>query len=127
MNAHEPRESDPIITAIVGAAYEVQNVLGTGFLEKVYERALAKELSLGGLRARTQVRLPVSYKAQAVGEYLADLVVEDRIVVELKCSEAIAPEHLAQCINYLKAAGKRTGLLINFQHPRLEWRVIFNG
>lgn len=127
MNAHEAHESDPIVKSIVGAAYEVQNTLGAGFLEKVYERALTRELADRGIKAKAQVRVPVFYKNQNVGEYIADLLVEDRVIVELKCSECLAPEHLAQCLNYLKAARKKTGVLINFQHSKVEWRVLFNG
>jgi GxxExxY protein len=75
----------------VGAIYEVSNVLGAGFLEKVYERALLKELALRGLAAQSQVGFPVSYKGQCVGEYLADLVVEQRLVVEIKCVDCLYP------------------------------------
>ena len=124
MNANE-RES--IVEKVIGAAYEVANVLGAGFLEKVYERALLKELSAIGLHAQSQVRFPVMYKGHCVGEYLGDIVVENELVVELKCVDAFANEHLAQCINYLKAANLKLALLINFQRPRLEWkRIVYN-
>ena len=113
-----------LVERTVGAAYEVANVLGAGFLEKVYERALLKELTLRGLRAASQVRLSVSYKGQCIGEYAADLVVEDRLLVEVKCVEHFSNEHLAQCINYLKASGLHLALLINFRRPKVEWRRI---
>jgi len=105
-------------------AYEVANVLGCGFLEKVYERALFRELVLRGLRSRAQVSFPVMYKGMTVGDYLADLVVEEQVIVELKCVDTFSNEHLAKCINYLKASGLKMGLLINFQKPRVEWKRI---
>jgi GxxExxY protein len=90
----------------------------------VYERALLRELGLRGLSAKAQVSFPVCYKGQYVGEYMADLVVEEEIVVELKCVDRLANEHLAQCINYLKASGLRVALLINFQRSKLEWKRV---
>ena len=80
---------------VIGSAFEVANVLGSGFLEKVYERALIRELSLRGLSAKAQVSFPVCYKDQYVGEYAADLVVEEKLIVELKCVEHFANEHMA--------------------------------
>jgi|SRR6185437_3029886 len=109
---------------VIGAAFEVSRALGAGFLEKVYERALICELGLRGVRARAQVSFRVCYKGQYVGEYLADLVVEDEVIVELKCIERFANEHLAQCINYLKASGLSVALLINFQKTRIEWKRV---
>jgi GxxExxY protein len=101
--------------------------LGAGFLEKVYERALLKELALRGIAARSQVGYPISYKGQCVGEYVADLVVEQRLVVEIKCVDRFADEHLAQCINYLRASGLKLALLVNFQKPKVEWkRVVYH-
>src|SRR5690242_17058892 len=90
---------------VIGCAFEVANVLGAGFLEKVYERALLRELALRGVSAKAQVSFPVTYKGQSVGDYVADLVVEGRLIVELKCVDRLGNEHLAQCINYLKASG----------------------
>ena len=91
--------ADEITEAILSCAFEVANTLGCGFLEKVYERALVNELRDRGLKVKAQASLRVPYKGRIVGEYLADLLVEDQIVVELKCVENLAPEHLAQCIN----------------------------
>ena len=116
-------ESD-LSEAVIGAAFEVANVLGAGFMEKVYERALIRELALGGVSAKAQVSFPVCYKEQYVGEYLADLVVGERLIVELKCVERFASEHLAQCINYLKASGLPVALLINFQRPKVDWKRV---
>jgi GxxExxY protein len=109
---------------VIGAAFEVANVLGAGFLERVYERALVRELALRGVNAKAQVPFRVCYKAQYVGEYLADLVVEQKLIVELKCVERFANEHLAQCINYLKVSGLPVALLVNFQRPKVEWKRV---
>jgi|SRR5579872_3435493 len=112
---------------VIGGAYEVANVLGAGFLEKVYERALMRELVMRGLRARAQASFPVAYKGHCVGEYVADLLVDEQLIVELKCVDRFASEHMAQCINYLKASGIKLALLINFQKPRIEWKRIVYG
>ena len=126
MNANE-RELDLIAERVIGGVYEVANTLGAGFLEKVYERALVRELGLRGLRAKAQVGFPVIYKDQCVGEYLADVVVEERVVVELKCVDHLGGEHMAQCINYLKASGLKIAILVNFQRPTVEWKRIVLG
>ena len=109
---------------VVGAAYEVSNVLGAGFLEKIYERALMEELNARGVRVKAQAPFPVAYKGKHIGTYSADLVVEDRLLVEVKCVDGFSNEHLAQCINYLKASGLHLALLINFRRPKVEWRRI---
>jgi len=111
---------------VLGAVFEVSNALGAGFLEKVYERALLIELRDRGLKATSQTSLPVSYKGQPVGEYFTDILVEDILVIELKCVDHLAKEHMAQCLNYLRASGKKICLLINFQKPKVEWkRIVF--
>jgi GxxExxY protein len=121
----DAHESESALTeAIIGSAFEVANVLGAGFLEKVYERALIRELAFRGVSAKAQVSFPVCYKGQYVGEYVADLVVGEKVIVELKCLDRFANEHLAQCINYLKASRQRVALLINFQNPRVEWKRV---
>ena len=109
---------------VIGSAFEVANVLGAGFLEKGYERALIRELALRGVSAKRQISFPVCYKGQYVGEYVADLVVEEKLIVELKCVDRFATGHLAQCINYLKASGLRVALLINFQKSRVECKRV---
>jgi GxxExxY protein len=119
--------ADEITETILSCAFEVANTLGCGFVEKVYERALMHELRGRGLRVRPQASLRVPYKGRIVGEYLADLLVEDQIVVELKCAERLAPEHMAQCINYLKASRLEIALLINFQRTKLQWKRIVNS
>jgi GxxExxY protein len=98
-------------------AYEVSNILGAGFLEKMYERALIEELSLRGLRVKAKAPFPVAYKGKHIGTYAADLVVEDLLPVEVKCIDQFSNEHLAQCVNYLKASGLHLALLIKFRRP----------
>ena len=112
---------------ILGAVFEVSNTLGAGFLEKVYERALLCELRLRGIQAVSQVTFSVIYKGQSVGDYCADIVAENAVVIELKCVEHLGREHMAQCLNYLRASGMEMCLLINFQKPVVEWkRVAFS-
>jgi len=111
---------------VLNAVFEVSNTLGAGFLEKVYARALLRELSLRGLRAKAEASFEVNYKGFRVGEYFADLLVEDVLVVELKCVDHLTNEHTAQCINYLRASGRTLCLLVNSQKPKVEWkRVVF--
>ena len=115
---------DELTRDIISAAFEVQNTLGSGFLEKVYHQALIAELRLRNLQAASQVTFPVKYKGRSVGDYFADIVVEKIIVVELKCVDRLSKEHLAQCLNYLKASNLEVCLLINFHRPMLEWKRI---
>ena len=109
---------------VLAAVFEVSNTLGAGFLEKVYERALLMELRTRGIRATGQTSLAVSYKGQTVGEYFVDILVEDVLVIELKCVDHLANEHTAQCLNYLRASGRTLCLLVNFQKPKVEWKRI---
>ena len=115
---------DSLVEAVIGAAYEVANTLGAGFLEKLYERALQSELTLRGISVQSQVVYPVSYKGNLVGEYMPDLVVEGSLVVELKCVDRFAPIHLAQCLSYLHASGLTLALLLNFQYSKVQCRRI---
>lgn len=118
---------DSLVKIIVGAAYEVSNNLGSGFMEKVYERSLAFELAERGLSVETQVQVPARYKGVEVGCYVADMIVERQLLVELKCTEALTVVHLAQCINYLKATGMSICLLFNFRKPKVECkRMVHN-
>ena len=125
MNADQ-RRFDKLSYEILAAAFEVSNTLGAGFLERVYERALVKELSARGLRVTQQAPFTITYKGESVGDYLADLLVEDLILVEIKCSDHFAPEHLAQCINYLRASNLTLCLLLNFQKPKVECKRVVN-
>jgi GxxExxY protein len=119
--------ADEITETILGSAFEVANTLGCGCLEKVYERALLQELQDRGLRVKAQDAFKVAYKGRVVGEYLADLIVEEQVIVELKCVASFAPEHMAQCINYLKASNLKVALLLNFRRTKLEWKRIVNN
>ena len=111
---------DDLTYKINGAVFEVSRVLGPGFLEKVYENALSYELNNRGLKAETQVPMTVTYKDKVVGEYLADIIVEGKIILEIKAVERLSKIHEAQILNYLKATGFKLGLLINFTHPKAE-------
>jgi GxxExxY protein len=99
---------------IIAAAYAVHNELGSGFLEKVYENAMAVELRKRGIRFRAQAPLTVRYQGHVVGEYFADLLVEDAVICELKALEHVPREAEIQLVNYLAATGIDVGLLINF-------------
>jgi GxxExxY protein len=124
------QELDGYATEVVGAAIEVHSLLGPGFLEAVYERALCVELGLRSVPYRRQVPVMVAYKGHDVGESCLDLLVADRLVVELKAIEALAPIHWVQVRSYLKATGCLLGLLINFNVPVLlrgVRRVILTG
>ena len=112
---------------IIGAAYAVGNTLGYGFLEKVYEKALRHELNKGGLGVSCQQPIKVYYDGVTVGDFFADIVVENEIIVELKAVKKIDGIHLAQCLNYLKATGKRLGLLINFGPSCVEVKRVVNN
>lgn len=99
---------------IIGFAYKVHNSLGPGFLEKIYENALRIELEKAGFTVKQQEPINVMYAGEVVGEYYADLWVDERIVIELKASMTLAKEHEVQLVNYLAATGIADGLLINF-------------
>jgi len=105
---------------INGAIFEVNRELGAGFLEKVYENALLLELRARDLNCESQVPITVSYKGEAVGEYVADIVVAKRVILEIKAVESIRKIHEAQILNYLKATGYKIGFLVNFTHPKAE-------
>jgi len=123
MDADERRYKE-ITHQIIGAGFAVSNELGVGYLEKVYENAMFAELCLRKLSVRQQVPITVRYKQIVVGDYVADLVVEDLVLVELKHVESLDDVHLAQCLNYLKATGLRVCLLINFGKEQVEWRRV---
>ena len=105
---------------INGTIFEVNRILGPGFLEKVYENALLMELKARGLKAEAQYPIKVKYKDQIVGEYFADLLVEDQVIIELKTVNRIEKIHEAQLLNYLKATGINVGLLVNFKSSKAE-------
>jgi GxxExxY protein len=112
---------------VIGCAFTVSNTLGCGFLEKVYENALARELRKAGLHVQQQHSITVYYDGVAVGQYTADLLVEEVLLLELKVVKDLDDIHLAQCLNYLKATNLRLCLLMNFAKPKVEFRRIANN
>ncbi|MFI4860089.1 MAG: GxxExxY protein [Phycisphaerales bacterium JB063] len=116
----EDSQINPVTEKVIGCAYAVSNTLGYGFLEKVYENALAFDLQDAGLKVRQQHPIQVRYHHRIVGDYIADLVVNDLVLVELKSAQAIADAHKAQCLNYLRATGLPVCLLINFGPSGVE-------
>ena len=116
-----------ITDGILKAFYKVYNSLGYGFLEKVYENALLIELVNSGFQVLQQHPIQVLYEKQPVGEYFADLMVNDLIVLELKATEHIREEHVAQITNYLKATRKEVGLLLNFGAKPEFRRIVFTN
>ncbi len=115
---------DSITSRIIGCAYTVSNVMGCGFLEKVYENALAHEMTRNGLDVEQQYEIPVWYDDKLVGEYVADLLVEKRVLVELKAVKDLNEIHMAQCLNYLNATMLHVCLLLNFGNPRVQVKRI---
>lgn len=105
---------------IIGCAYLVSNTLGCGFLERVYENALCHELRKAGLEVESQARIDVQYDGVSVGVYEADIIVNGKVIIEVKAVRALEVAHKSQTLNYLKATGIRLGLLVNFGAPRVE-------
>jgi GxxExxY protein len=116
----EMEHINEITEKVIGCAYKVMNELGCGFLEKVYENALAHEIGKLGLKVEQQRKIKVYYDKIEVGKYEPDLLIENLIIVELKTVKSLEDVHKAQCLNYLKATGFKTCLLINFGNPRVE-------
>ncbi len=127
MNADDLERVNGITSRIIGAAQRVSTTLGCGFLEKVYENALAAELRSHDVRVDQQHGVVVRYRGEAVGEYFADLRVESEVIVELKVVKHLDSIHEAQCLNYLKASGAPLCLLMNFAQPRLHVQRIINA
>ena len=113
-------ENDSVTERIIGICFDVHNELGNGYVEKVYENALRIALEEEGFSVEQQVPIAVRFRNVVVGEFTADLLIEDAIVLELKAVKRLLPEHQAQLINYLKGTGKERGLLLNFGSTRLE-------
>ena len=118
------KEMEELSHLVIGAAYEVSNTLGIGFLEKVYENALAHEIRLRGHKAEQQKELEIDFKGEIVGKYSPDIVVDNKLIVELKVAREFDENHLAQCLNYLTATGFRICLLLNFYHKRIQIKRI---
>ena len=109
---------------IIGAAIEVHKVLGPGFLEAIYQRALFHELFLRKLSVRAETSYEIRYKGELIGRPRLDIVVSGKVIVELKCASEITNVHFAQAMSYLKASGLRVALILNFGSPSLTWRRI---
>ena len=125
MNTDEHRyDHDPLSERVIGCAFTVANALGHGYLEKVYENALAHEIRKSGLKCTQQLSISVTYDGISVGDYIADLMVNDELLVELKAISGLEETHLAQCLNYLKGTGLKTCLLINFGRPKIQIRRV---
>ena len=111
---------------IIACAFEVQNTLGCGFLEKVYYKALMFEFKKKGLKAEVQKGIKIVYKEQEIGLYVPDFIIEDKVILEIKTVDFLTKIHRAQVLNYLKATGFEVGLILNFNQPKLEYkRVVF--
>ena len=117
---------DAITEQIIGCAFRVSNVLGAGFNEKVYENSLAHELRKADLGVEQQHAVKVNYDGVEVGSYVCDLLIGGAVIVELKAVSQLSSEHLAQCMNYLKATGVSVCLLINFGRPKVEVKRVVN-
>jgi len=116
----------PVIEQIIGSAFEVHNVLGYGFLEKVYQRAMQVELQLRGIKVELEPLIKVQFKGVIVGDYAADLLVAKKIIVEIKTDAAYQTVHEAQLLNELRGTGVKLGYLINFGRERVEYkRMVF--
>jgi GxxExxY protein len=126
MDTDESKTLDRVTELIIGSAYRVQNTLGNGFLEKTYENALSAELQLSGSHVEQQVTYNITYRAVPVGTYIADLVVDHRVLVEIKAYPVITGVHRSQCLNYLKCSGLPVCLLLNFGNPKVEVRRFSN-
>jgi GxxExxY protein len=121
-NTKEP--VNQITEKIIGCAYKVSNHLGTGFLEKVYENALRIEIQKTGLKVEQQKPIRVLYEGVIVGEFFADLLIENSVLIELKAVRSLDDVHMAQCLNYLRATNLKICLLINFGKPKVELKRI---
>ena len=108
--------------SIIKCCFEVMKELGPGFLEQIYKNALLIAMKQKGLHVEVERPFAVMFREKIIGRYSADLVVEDAGIVELKCCERLVREHQAQLFNYLKVSGLSIGLLVNFQHRKLEWK-----
>lgn len=123
MSADERRLNE-LSEMIIGCAYKVSNALGAGFVDKVYENALALELRAIGLEVAQQQGIAVRYQDTIVGDFTFDLLVERLVLIELKAARALEEAHVAQCLNYLRATGLHLCLLLNFGKPRVEIRRV---
>lgn len=127
MNTEEDGRDDPLTCKVIGSLFAVYRELGFGFLEAVYQRAVAVSLADQGLAVESEARIPVSFKDRPVGDFRADLLVERRLIVEVKAGDGLVPAHRAQLLNYLRATSMEVGLLVNFG-PKLTFeRFVFSN
>lgn len=120
------QDSQPLYSAltevILGSCFDVMNELGVGFLESVYKNALFIAIKEKGLKIEAEKRFEVIFRGRKVGLYVADLIIEEKVIIELKCCESLLGEHQAQLINYLKVSGILVGLLVNFGKRKVEYK-----
>jgi len=122
-NTHELKNND-LVYQVVGCAMEVINELGHGLREKTYEKALIVDFKRNNILCSQQKKYGVYYKNVHIDDYIPDLLVNDRLIVEIKVVENICDEHIGQVINYLKISGCSLGLILNFKHPKIEWKRV---
>jgi len=118
---------EEITQKILEACFEVAGELGSGFLESVYQNALLIAFQQKDLQVRSQQSINVAFRGHIVGEFSADFLINDKVIVEIKAVNTLLPEHDAQVINYLKAAGIEIGLLVNFGRPKLEYKRLYKS
>jgi GxxExxY protein len=111
---------------ILGCCFDVINELGSGFLESVYKNALIIAMREKELHVQVEKRFEVTFHKQRIGVYIADLIVNEKVIIELKCCEYLLPEHQAQLINYLKVSGLQIGLLVNFGKRKLDYKRLYH-
>jgi len=126
-NGNVGDQHDPFTSKIIGLAIQVHSKLGPGFVESIYHQALVLDLIEAGIEFKSEMPLVVSYKGRPVGTFFADIVVENRLLLEFKAVEALLPVHEVQVVNYLKATGLDLGLLLNFGRPTLQIRRKFRN
>ena len=119
-------EHSDLTETILDSCFNVMNDLGVGFFEAVYKNSLVVSLRKKNLFVETEKEYEIFYQNQRVGFYRADIVVDDSVIIEVKCCKELAPEHSAQLINYLKASGKRVGLLINFGKRKIQYKRLYH-
>lgn len=125
MDKIENRLDDPLTEQVIGLAMKVHRVLGPGFLESVYRKALLLELRNAGIEAEEEKRISVYYVGQSVGDFAADILVDGKVILELKATESLSKAHEVQTVNYLTATGLDVGLLLNFSGERLQFKRKF--
>lgn len=118
-------DDQEVTRPIVGCAMRVLNSLGHGLHEKPYENALCIEMKLSGIRYEQQPRYPIYYRSELIGEYIPDLIVEDKVIIDTKTIERIGDQEIGRMLNYLRITQLEVGLILNFKRPRLEWRHVW--